>query len=257
MQTQKHFTLIELLVVIAIIAILASMLLPALSKAREKAGAISCTSNLKQLGTTATTYSQDFDDWCMPGTGLGYSGATAVSTAIKSQWWIWMEVYLGGNFAGTNRQKVFYCPSESTKFFNVEATTFRMPDYALNKYLAGGAGESGYYYHKTRLAFKPGEVAQIMELRCGNALTEGHPFIWSLARMAFRHGGNYSQGTAPTLTDIFPGSINVAWLDGHVAPVKQREVMLVPGQGYGASAASCADFFQRGYKLWQGVKCVP
>jgi prepilin-type N-terminal cleavage/methylation domain-containing protein/prepilin-type processing-associated H-X9-DG protein len=100
------FTLIELLVVIAIIAILAAILFPVFQKVRENARRASCASNLKQLGTAVTQYTQDADERYPWG---GNWGAKEDQCSLKSQLYPFLKT-----------EGVFVCPSDGTwhKNFN-------------------------------------------------------------------------------------------------------------------------------------------
>jgi len=97
---EKHgFTLIELLVVIAIIAILAAILFPVFSRAREQARKTNCLSNLKQLGQGILMYCQDWDE-TLP------FGVPACSEPKHRQWWAQIYPY-------TKNASILHCPSST------------------------------------------------------------------------------------------------------------------------------------------------
>ena len=82
---RRGFTLIELLVVIAIIAILAAILFPVFSRAREQARKAACVSNLKNIGMAMQMYAQDWDEkWVPMWTQSWYQGHSG------RDWWMWL-----------------------------------------------------------------------------------------------------------------------------------------------------------------------
>lgn len=206
MNNRKSFTLIELLIVIAIIAILASMLLPALNKAREIAKFISCTNTLKQLQMVTSLYETDHNDTFMPGL-LIEGGTSAMWMKLLIRSGLWDDI--GFNDPATRMMpKGIKCPAETRESIGDNGKVYTTPyisysqtyDYAVNYRGAHPRTDpnSATYptLHKSKLIY-PSGLASIMDAKVH--ATDG---IYNSSASPTRHGKDMAG--------------NVSFMDGHV-----------------------------------------
>jgi len=222
MKTFLKFTLIELLVVIAIIAILAAMLLPALAKAREKARAASCVSNLKQLGTSLSMYTDD-NSGVMPDgriSGINTNGAAWPKTftnfsmanfKTNQLYWASVTIY---NYVGD--MKTFGCPVASDVDTYCENATDTLLTGKANCDKYSTYGYPGCFFQGGKLIGQPKTPSETV-------FSEDTFEQWydNNGDMPFENMTQWGGNAARRQQYFRHNDIgNVCWVDGHVSGIK-------------------------------------
>jgi prepilin-type N-terminal cleavage/methylation domain-containing protein/prepilin-type processing-associated H-X9-DG protein len=213
------FTLIELLVVIAIIAILAAILFPVFAQAREKARQTTCQSNLKQLGTTAIMYSQDWDGF-LPVCVNQQTGDSAtwvtwettigqfITPGMKFTLWANGSERSGWESGARSTRTLFKCPSSSKDYSTGES--YLGVSIGYNRRLGFNTG-SGFQATYIPRDLNKQDSTLIILADIGLAGT-GDPY------RSFESASYFS-------AKRHNGGANLCFADGHVKWYSQKEIL--------------------------------
>ncbi|MBN1865104.1 MAG: type II secretion system protein [Victivallales bacterium] len=212
-QRRRGFTLIELLVVIAIIGILASLLLPALSKARGMARRITRSSNLKQIALASNLYADQND-------GV-FCRINDPSWIADTYWNTLLSPYLNSGrtentASGWANMQVYQCPVQEQRI--MQQTGYHYPSYAMSYATGRNLHDDNFSpqapWRKISLFRYPSDTLYFTESGYNSVtfVNQSDPFWleYSAYDRAYDDGGNYIGG-------VHDGSNIIAWLDGHVS----------------------------------------
>jgi prepilin-type N-terminal cleavage/methylation domain-containing protein/prepilin-type processing-associated H-X9-DG protein len=231
----KAFTLIELLVVISIIALLISILMPALGKARNAARSATCLSNLHQMSIPLENYIADHREWMAVGSGykpspnseINPTWARVVAHYVRFRFITEQNdaqvVYPGGYWVSNafNRQRTsvdngfFQCPTSVILSRNIyggiHSTTYHHNSGFVN---GNGLGVSDYY-HTTVMDNLRRRVRQIEVLKPTNTFVLGEPADLPGNYETNRNQYYYSGSPLTWVGTWHNGGSNFLWVDGH------------------------------------------
>ncbi len=213
MKREREFTLIELLVVIAIIAILAAMLLPALSKARDKAETISCVNNNKQMALAFRMYADDFKN-TLPLT-LEDLGASVTYTLPNGNSYTRYRLWMTSVYPYVNAYDTFNCPSADGWSCVSNGTTYSFSDSYRGQYI----GRVSIGMNPTCSAVRLTNFKRPTETCIGGCIG-----IYSGDGVEYRMWNTSVCWHFFWLNDRHNGMPSVFYADGHAASVPRKSI---------------------------------